>query len=136
MTEITRCNRIGFHYNGFLNVLDNSNPAYNAKSSIKIFKKIYFCSNCGTWVNAPKIPADILKQLCGDDYSSLNNTYGDPSWGEPIQYDYLRLPITCNPRTSRHSQKSAGTGVSLFKSTVGQKVGQSSPDSYLLSTCY
>ena len=51
MTEITRCNRIGFHYNGFLNVLDNSNPAYNAKSSIKIFKKIYFCSNCGTWVN-------------------------------------------------------------------------------------
>ena len=51
MTEITRCNRIGFHYNGFLNVLDNSNPAYNAKSSIKIFKKIYFCSNCGTWVS-------------------------------------------------------------------------------------
>jgi len=42
--------RIGFHYNGFLNVLDNSNLAYNAKSSIKIFKKIYFCSNCGTWV--------------------------------------------------------------------------------------
>jgi len=52
MTEITRCNRVGFHYNGFLNVLDNSNPAYNAKSSIKIFKKIYFCSNCGTWVNS------------------------------------------------------------------------------------
>ena len=42
MTEITRCNRIGFHYNGFLNVLDNSNPAYNAKSSIKILKKIIF----------------------------------------------------------------------------------------------
>jgi hypothetical protein len=35
-----------------LKVLDNSNPAYNAKSSIKIFKKIYFCSNCGTWANA------------------------------------------------------------------------------------
>jgi hypothetical protein len=52
MTEITRCNRIGFHYNGFLNVLDNSNPAYNPKSSIKIFKKIYFCSNCGTWDKA------------------------------------------------------------------------------------
>ena len=51
MTEITRCNMIGFHYNGFLNVLDNSYPAYNAKSSIKIFKKIYFCSNCGTWAN-------------------------------------------------------------------------------------
>ena len=54
MTEITRCNRIGFHYNGFLNVLDNSNPAYSAKSSIKIFKKIYFCSNCGTWVKSWK----------------------------------------------------------------------------------
>jgi len=52
MTEITRCNRIGFHYNGFLNVLDNSNPAYNAKSSIKILIKIYFCSNCGTWVKS------------------------------------------------------------------------------------
>ena len=49
MTEITRCNRIGFHYNGFLKVLDNSNPAYNAKLPIKIFKKSYFCSNCGTW---------------------------------------------------------------------------------------
>jgi len=54
MTEIARYNRIGFHYNGFLNVLDNSNPAYNAKSSVKIFKKIYFCSNCGTWVRACK----------------------------------------------------------------------------------
>jgi hypothetical protein len=54
MTEITRCNRVGFHYNGFLNVLDNSNPAYNAKSPIKIFKNIYFCSNCGTWVKAHK----------------------------------------------------------------------------------
>jgi len=42
MTEITRCNRIGFHYNGFLNVLDNSNPAYNAKSSKKNLKKIIF----------------------------------------------------------------------------------------------
>jgi hypothetical protein len=51
MTEITRCDRIGFHYNGFLNVLDNSNPIYNAKSPIKIFKKIYFCPNCGTWAN-------------------------------------------------------------------------------------
>jgi len=62
MAEITRCNRAGFHYNGFLNVLYNSNPAYNAKSPIKFFKKIYFCSNCGTWVNIGNIiPSDDNK---------------------------------------------------------------------------
>ena len=51
MTKITPCNIEGFHYNGFLNVLDNANPAYNVKSPIKFSKKIYFCSNCGSWVN-------------------------------------------------------------------------------------
>jgi len=51
MTKIIRCNRVGFHYNAFLNILDNADPAYNLKSSIKFFKKIYFCPNCGTWVN-------------------------------------------------------------------------------------
>ena len=52
MTEITRRTRIGFHYNGFLTVLDNSNPAYDTESPIKNFKKIHFCSNCGTWVKS------------------------------------------------------------------------------------
>ena len=42
MTEITRCNRVGFHYNGFLTGLYNSNPAYNAKSSKKNYKKFIF----------------------------------------------------------------------------------------------
>jgi hypothetical protein len=51
MAKIIRCNRVGFHYNDFLNVLDNSNPDFNAKSPMKIFKKIYFRSNCGTWVS-------------------------------------------------------------------------------------
>ena len=58
MAKIIRCNRVGFHYTGFLNVLDNSNIAYNAESPIKIFKKIYFRSNCGTWVNAGEV--DII----------------------------------------------------------------------------
>ena len=52
-----------------------------------------------TTLNAPKIPADILKQLCEDDYSSLNNTYGDPSWGEPIQYDYLEIVSSSGVKT-------------------------------------
>jgi hypothetical protein len=41
MAKSIRCNRAGFHYNDFLNVLDNANPDFNAKSPIKIFKKIY-----------------------------------------------------------------------------------------------
>ena len=39
------------HYNGFGDVLNNSNPAYNAKSTKKNFQKNYFRSNCETWVN-------------------------------------------------------------------------------------
>ena len=62
MTEITRCNRIGFHYNGFLNVLDNSNPAYNAKSSIKIFKKFIFAQTAE--LGLKRVPCmRVLKSL-------------------------------------------------------------------------
>jgi hypothetical protein len=52
MAQSIRCNRAGFNYNDFLKVLDNANPDFNAKSSIKIFKKFYFRSNCGTWVKS------------------------------------------------------------------------------------
>lgn len=49
-------------------------------------------SKCATVTfSAPGIPADILKQLREDDYESLKVRYGDPSWGDPIQYDYLEV---------------------------------------------
>lgn len=41
--------------------------------------------------SSPGIPTDILKQLHEDDYESLKESYGDPSWGSPIQYDYLEV---------------------------------------------
>ena len=40
---------------------------------------------------SPDIPADILKSLREDDYGTLKVRYGDPSWGSPIQYDYLEV---------------------------------------------
>jgi len=49
-------------------------------------------SKCPTLTfNSPNIPADILKQLREDDYESLKLSYGDPSWGSPIQYDYMEV---------------------------------------------
>jgi hypothetical protein len=48
---------------------------------------------------APDIPTDILKQLQEDDYISLRETYGDPSWGEPIQYDCLRIRTRSGTKT-------------------------------------
>ena len=49
-------------------------------------------SKCPTVTfSSPDIPADILKQLCDDNYESLKESYGDPSWGSPIQYDYLEV---------------------------------------------
>ena len=49
-------------------------------------------SKCPTVTfSSPDIPADILKQLRGDDYESLKLSYGDPSWGSPIQYDYMEV---------------------------------------------
>jgi len=68
MTEITRCNRIGFHYNGFLNVLDNSNPAYNAKSSKKNLKKIIFAQTAELGLN--------LKNA----HENLKNAHVSPSF--------------------------------------------------------
>jgi hypothetical protein len=41
MTEIIRCNRIGFHYNGFLNVLDNSKSHLQREIPDNIFPKYF-----------------------------------------------------------------------------------------------
>jgi hypothetical protein len=35
------------------------------------------------------IPQDVLEILTKEDYKTLNLRYGDPLWGEPIQYDLL-----------------------------------------------
>lgn len=35
------------------------------------------------------IPGDILETLKREDYKTLKLRYGDPSWGEPIQYHLL-----------------------------------------------
>jgi hypothetical protein len=51
MGKIIRCNRIGFHYNDFLYVSDKPNHVCESESPIKFFKKIYFCSNSGSWAN-------------------------------------------------------------------------------------
>ena len=49
-------------------------------------------SKCPTVTfSSPDIPADILKQVREDDYESLKLSYGDPSWGSPIQYDYMEV---------------------------------------------
>ena len=40
---------------------------------------------------APDIPEDILQRFEEDDYPSLADLYGDPSWGSPIQYDHLEV---------------------------------------------
>lgn len=50
-------------------------------------------------LNAPEIPADILKQMQEDDYKSLKVRYGDPSLGEPIQYDYLEIASSSGVKT-------------------------------------
>ena len=49
--------------------------------------------------SAPDIPPDILKQLLQDDYASLKSSYGDPSWGEPIQYDLLKIETLTGTKT-------------------------------------
>jgi len=49
--------------------------------------------------SAPDIPADILNQLLQDDYVSLKSSYGNPSWGEPIQYDLLQIETGTGSRS-------------------------------------
>jgi hypothetical protein len=51
MTKIMPCNRVGLHYNGFLNMLDSSNFVFKPESPIKILKNFYFAIYCGSWVN-------------------------------------------------------------------------------------
>ncbi len=48
---------------------------------------------------APDIPADILKQLKEDDYTSLKEKYGNPIWGDPIQYECLRVQTSSGIKT-------------------------------------
>ena len=36
-----------------------------------------------------KIPQDVIETLKKENYETLKTEYGDPSWGEPIQYDLL-----------------------------------------------
>ena len=55
-------------------------------------------------------------------------------WARWVEKGLLKVKLT--GKFSGSVPAMLFTGVSLFKSTVGQKVGQSSPDSYLLSTCY
>lgn len=42
---------------------------------------------------APDIPEDILQRFEQDDYQSLADSYGDPSWGSPIHTIILRLRL-------------------------------------------
>jgi hypothetical protein len=49
--------------------------------------------------SAPNIPPDIIKQFQQDDYLSLKSSYGDPSWGEPIQYDRIEIKTTAGTKT-------------------------------------
>ncbi|NWF52627.1 MAG: hypothetical protein HXY47_06035 [Nitrospirae bacterium] len=37
------------------------------------------------------IPKDVLETLAKDNYKSLKLRYGDPSWGDPIQYDLMTI---------------------------------------------
>jgi hypothetical protein len=37
------------------------------------------------------IPKDVLDALEKEDYKTLKIRYGDPSWGEPIQYDLMTI---------------------------------------------
>ncbi len=48
---------------------------------------------------APDIPTEILKQFHEDDYTSLKETYGDPSWRDPMQYDCLRIQTSSGIKT-------------------------------------
>jgi hypothetical protein len=37
------------------------------------------------------IPKDVLETLERENYKTLKLRYGDPSWGEPIQYDLMTI---------------------------------------------
>lgn len=37
------------------------------------------------------IPQDVLEILTKEDYKTLKLRYGDPLWGEPIQYDLMTI---------------------------------------------
>ncbi len=37
------------------------------------------------------IPQDVIETLTKEDYKTLKLRYGDPSWGEPIQYDLMTI---------------------------------------------
>ena len=37
------------------------------------------------------IPKDVLEILTKEDYKTLKLRYGDPLWGEPIQYDLMTI---------------------------------------------
>ncbi len=37
------------------------------------------------------IPQDVIETLTKEDYKTLKLRYGDPSWGEPIQYDLITI---------------------------------------------
>ena len=40
---------------------------------------------------APDIPAEVLTAIEREDLLRLGGVYGDPSWGEPIECDILRV---------------------------------------------
>ena len=40
---------------------------------------------------APEIPAEVLTAIEREDLLRLGGVYGDPSWGEPIECDILRI---------------------------------------------
>lgn len=41
-----------------------------------------------------KIPSELLKQIREDDILNCGGTHGDPSVGDPIQYDCLTIYLT------------------------------------------
>ncbi len=49
-------------------------------------------SKCATLCfEGDTIPQDVIETLTKEDYKTLKLRYGDPSWGEPIQYDLMTI---------------------------------------------
>ena len=49
-------------------------------------------SKCITiYFEGEAIPKDVLETLERENYKTLKLIYGDPSWGEPIQYDLMTI---------------------------------------------
>lgn len=41
--------------------------------------------------HAPGIPDEVLQAIERERFADLGGVYGDPTWGDPIQYDEVRV---------------------------------------------